>query len=367
MAGAASGPSPYSESYEEARTRFRQEWPQAEHGSFPVPNNQGEDNTVDYIYFPGAPHSKLLIITSGVHGIEGFTGSALQWNFLEHLKEMKRPDLSLLIVHALNPYGFRHERRVTENNVDLNRNLDVRRDLFKIKNPSYSLVRDFLNPQVPAHFGPADRLNFYFHAGINLYKYSMQTLRRSVLSGQYEHPQDLYFGGRDFEPQKESFEKLVLEKAQDAPAVFLIDLHTGYGQRGTMHLYGDSDIEINKNILGQFFPMKSIDFGEDKDFYRVTGGMVLYVGRLMQKEKKQYAGITFEFGTLNSQTTLGSLDSIYRMSRENQLVQFGSKDTSTADAIKKSFHEMFYPSDPKWRDQVLSKGQEALSKVYKNF
>jgi len=213
----------------------------------------------------------------------------------------------------------------------------------------------------------SDRYQFYLAAGTGILKHSMETLRRSVLSGQYEFPDDLYFGGKDFEPQKEILEKLFLEKSKTAKEVFLIDLHTGYGQRGHLHLFGDSDPEIDKTLLGHFFPLKTIDFGENKDFYKVTGGMVVYVGKLLKQQNKKYAGIVFEFGTLNSQSTMGSLDSIYRMTRENQLVHHGATSEAAATEIKENFHEMFYPSDLKWQQQVLTSGHKTIIKAYQDF
>jgi hypothetical protein len=32
------------------------------------------------------------------------------------------PDVTLVFIHAVNPYGFHHDRRVNEDNIDINRN-----------------------------------------------------------------------------------------------------------------------------------------------------------------------------------------------------------------------------------------------------
>ena len=65
----------------------------------------------------------VLLVVSGTHGVEGFTGSALQHHWLDGLGPGDIPDgLRVVLLHAFNPYGFAWVRRVNEDNVDLNRN-----------------------------------------------------------------------------------------------------------------------------------------------------------------------------------------------------------------------------------------------------
>ena len=89
-----------------------------------------------------------IIHSSGVHGVEGYLGSAIQIRFLHEMFLRNEEQLKLessgscdstdisqkpenkysdkvrkvLLIHAVNPYGMRHHRRANENNVDLNRN-----------------------------------------------------------------------------------------------------------------------------------------------------------------------------------------------------------------------------------------------------
>jgi len=61
---------------------------------------------------------------SGIHGIEGFAGSAVQ---LALLDKWNRGELdgkpTIVLVHVMNPFGMANWRRWNENSVDLNRNL----------------------------------------------------------------------------------------------------------------------------------------------------------------------------------------------------------------------------------------------------
>jgi hypothetical protein len=67
----------------------------------------------------------LLIVSSACHGVEGYCGSGVQVFALhddEWRAKARDAGVAVLYIHALNPYGFSHLRRVTQENVDLNRN-----------------------------------------------------------------------------------------------------------------------------------------------------------------------------------------------------------------------------------------------------
>ncbi len=108
------------------------------------------DLTIDVCYIPAQKESKrLLLLSSGVHGIEGLTGNAVQNLFINELmpSNVDNNSTGILIIHAVNPYGFKYERRVSENNVDMNRNFDIDDSIFSIDNVSYTKINDFLNPK----------------------------------------------------------------------------------------------------------------------------------------------------------------------------------------------------------------------------
>lgn len=65
----------------------------------------------------------MLALQSATHGVEGFAGSACILDLLRTgaARELP-PDTALLLVHAINPWGFAWIRRTTAEGVDLNRN-----------------------------------------------------------------------------------------------------------------------------------------------------------------------------------------------------------------------------------------------------
>lgn len=365
----------FKTNFEEARASFlanveelKKHNPRLQIHTLQIPTRTHENLQVDVAYIPPASGKKerLLILTSGVHGVEGFVGSALQNQFMhENFWQLRDANLGILLIHAVNPYGFKFKRRVTENNVDLNRNFDTSTDLFTLKNEGYQQVNSLLNPTETAQSGVWDRLGFYFDCVKAIIKHSMESLRRAILRGQYEFPEGIYFGGTSFEPQKDLLEKEILAVAPGYEQTLLIDLHTGYGRRGQLHLFSDQTPDMDPIYLQNIFAGYDLDSGQKKDFYAVSGGLVVYLAKLL-KSKSKFAGIVFEFGTLDSQKTLGSLDSLYRMVRENQKFHYGAHSKAEDEEINHAFAELFYPESPEWRQAVSRQFQEVLSRALTN-
>jgi hypothetical protein len=308
------------------------------------------------LYLPPSSGQKkrLLIITSGIHGIEGFTGSALQRFFMDkNFLGLKDPGTGILIVHGINPHGLKNFRRVTANNVDLNRNFDTSPQLFGLENPGYEKLYEFLNPK-----HRYSRLAFYPAAIRFIMKFGMDSLRNAILKGQYQFPKGIFFGGKSFEPQVPIIQDEVLERGAGYEQVLLIDLHTGYGQRSKLHLFGDRYQAIDQAMMDKVFHGLKVDYGQAKDFYVVTGGFTVFLAKLFY-QRSIFAGIVFEFGTINGHKALGSLDSLYRMVNENH------KEKNAKDQAL--FREMFYPESIEWRNAVMKQFEEALKTALTNW
>ncbi|MFZ4714595.1 MAG: M14 family metallopeptidase [Bacteriovoracaceae bacterium] len=334
--------------------------------SFPISSQS--KLAVDTVYIPPASKKlgRLVILISGVHGIEGFTGSALQTKALkENFWGKLKDDDGILMIHSLNPYGFKNGRRVTENNVDLNRNLDTDENLFFNENSGYEAIDLLLNPKHPVQINPLTRILFFAQAMRNVLRHSMYSLRKAVVSGQYKKKEGLFFGGHQFEPAKKILESVLIKYGEGYRKILLIDLHTGFGERGKLHLFADQSQYIDSHILEQSFEGLSLEYGRKKDFYQVTGGLIIFAAKLFWK-KAIFAGICFEFGTMDSHKTLGSLDSIYRMVKENQSHHFGVKSEHDLKTVQTQFREMFYPSSTLWRKQVEDAFEKAFSIALQN-
>lgn len=337
-------------------------------GSFKVPSKIDNKLFVDWLYIPATDSAiKTLIITSGLHGIEGFSGSAVQLFFLDKiLPQMNRDQIAILLIHGLNPYGFKYLRKVTENNIDLNRNCVVNPILYENKNDGYAELKDFLMPQVKVNNNSG--FNWFFHiTAINkIVQKSMPVLRQAALQGQYSFEKGIYYGGKKYEPQIDSIKILFKQKIPSKHTVLNVDLHAAYGTRGMMHLFiNPVDDPKIKDGLDIIFKDETIDWGTGSDFYTINGEYLGWMNQLV--DSTLCIPMLFEFGTLNSQTTFGSLKSIQTMINENQGYHYGFSSDESKKYINNHFKEMYYPSSPMWRTQVINLAQDKLTRMMQKF
>ena len=188
----------FSASYALARRRFRDAAARrglvVESTVLDLPGVDGEELAVDVVRDGPADAARLLIVLSGVHGVEGYCGSAVQTGLLElggldRLLGAKAHDTAVLYIHALNPYGFSHSRRVTQENVDLNRNC-IDFDAPLPVNAGYAEIHDLLLPATwpPA---PADDAALAAYAA----RVGARGLQRAISLGQYAYADGMFFGG----------------------------------------------------------------------------------------------------------------------------------------------------------------------------
>lgn len=322
----------------------------------------GEGSIKNY-YYPSQNTNNLLIVVSGTHGIEGLAGSAVQRYLLD--QGLPLENTSVLFVHAFNLWGFKNLRRVNESNIDLNRSFIIDRNHFKPDDSNYKLLNSFLNPNTTPSAGLISHALFIGQALLNIAEYSIETLRASILKGQYTFKDGLFYGGAGPQPQELMIDQLIERYIKNQKKVFLIDLHTGYGERAKLHLLAGRSTEANSVNLKKVFSDDDVDYADKKKFYAVDGEMVTYFSAQILKKipEAQVMSVTFEYGTLDSQKTLGSIESLRRMVLENQNFHHPASE-SNLNAIKNLSLEMFYPSDPDWRKSILNQTDVKIKKIY---
>lgn len=365
----------FQESYDDCRKSFLAEayktkgiYKNVSISNLKIESKVDSDLTIDYCYIPAQKTFKrLFILTSAVHGVEGYVGSAVQQMFLnELLKEISLDNMGLLLIHGINSYGFKYKRRVTENNVDLNRNCSTDKMLFESVNSGYSDLNGMLNPTNKANTKSVGNIFFQLNAIQKIIQYSMGTLRQAVLQGQYQYEKGVYFGGKELEPSIKAVTPLIQDIAKNYDMVFNIDLHTGYGKRGTMHLFPNPMKDEKKRAkIENIFSGIPIDWGDGDDFYTVTGDFATYVGQIIPE--KYYLNMSFEFGTLDSQVTMGAIKSLHNVILENQSVHFGYKSKEDEEDIKNRYLEGYYPSSKPWRSKAIMDASKTLLQAVKKY
>lgn len=388
MPGAGAAPasdrlSYFCGSYEKCRTGFRDAVVQAtqalssaeravvETGSWKVPSESDGDLSIDWVYFPPTKgqRTQLVVLTSGVHGVEGFAGSAMQQLFLrETLPTLQRDNLGILVVHAINPYGFKYIRRVSEHNVDLNRNFDINKLLFASRNEGYRKLNAVLNPVEPFRGGLWTRLKFYYRVARVLLKEKLSVLRQAVVGGQYEFERGVYFGGHDFEPQKAILETGIGARMKTFQSVLILDLHTGYGDRGQLYLFPSDfpNAEVEA-ATRKVFEGERIEDAHGKDFYANSGDFPEFLSKVAYAQHVLAIPMCLEFGTANNISTYGGIESLRRMVAENEMHWHGSADPATAQALHDDFLEMYFPSTDGWRRKVMELAAQQIPHYIQKF
>lgn len=333
--------------------------------------SQGE---IKSLYWPKSKNNKnLLIIISGTHGAEAFVGSAVQRWMLDQDFVQSTNQNDYLFIHGLNIYGFKNNRRVNELNIDLNRNFVIQRSDFNSDDSGYEKLNHFLNPEVAAEFGLFSNIRFILGALRQIISHGLDNLRNPILRGQYSFPQGLFYGGSENAVQTKLFQELKDQYIRGYQKIFIIDLHTGYGEKGKLHLLADASAK-NKNFLNIFGGEANVDLSSKKSFYAAQGEVLTYFIHMLENSKPEHnkqapevLGITYEYGTLDSQTTWGSIDSLRRMVRENQNFWFPAKQVVDSKEIQKEFSEMFNPQDSLWRKKIIQQTGEKTLQIQKWF
>jgi hypothetical protein len=336
-----------------ARSHFRQAASErgAQLQSYPIdaPGPSGETLSIDIAYFGDPAPTGVLLVSSGIHGVEGFAGSALQIALINELADAQSTSVGILLVHALNPYGFAHLRRVNEHNVDLNRNC-----LPAFPGPAnegYSAFNDLLNPpSLPAH---GDL--FTIRLALRALRYGHMAAQQAIAGGQYAFADGLFYGGDRRQPSIDIFERILRGKSlTKAELVLHIDVHTGLGSYGEYQLLPVQPLETTTlRQLRKWFGDRTVvaNTAPAGIGYSATGSVRELSTRVLSNARV-YA-LTLEFGTFTPLRVLRALR------RENWLHQCGGNSV-LADKIKAELRQCFCPQETRWRHPVLNKGVGVL-------
>ncbi|BBQ01678.1 hypothetical protein BSFA1_68060 (plasmid) [Burkholderia sp. SFA1] len=224
----------FSSTYKEARQRFLDTAAQRKLAVDTrvlegIAGLEGETLATDVVRIGPADAKRLLVLTSATHGVEGFCGSGAQIALMRDdtlLATMQKLGVAMLLVHAINPYGFSYLSRTTEGNVDLNRNsVDFSGPLPV--NAGYAELHDLL---IPAHW-PPDGANL---TAIRAYieRRGEWAYQQAVTTGQYTHAHGMFYGGDEPAWSTRTMRALLAEYGEPCDAIGWIDFHTGLGPSG---------------------------------------------------------------------------------------------------------------------------------------
>ncbi len=340
--------------YFAARAAFRVRAADAGQSTHPIaaPGPNGEALSIDSAYLGSPTPRQLLVITSGVHGVEGYAGSALQQLWLAEFAGELPADTGVLLVHALNPFGFAHDRRANEHNVDLNRNALA---VFPgPANPAYRSLDSWLNPP-----SPAPRFDDFVWRAILLLRHGRAALTQAIAAGQYEFPQGLFYGGCEREPSLVIFAGLLAAaRFAGVQRVWHLDLHTGLGRTGRYQLLLEEPPATREFAhLTRGFGAQAVksDHASNATHYSAYGILPALTRGVFANALTLAA--TLEFGTLGPAKLLRILRA------ENRVHHYGARRSGDAARIRAQLRAALAPRDPAWRTAVIAGGRRIFTQL----
>lgn len=350
----------FSKSYSEAAGRFsiacdllKQNEHQVRHERLMLglEGPEKEPLAIDIAVIGSLKSGKVLLSTSGIHGVEGYPGSAIQLSIMDRIaKQDAFDDHAVIFIHCINPYGMAWWRRFNENNVDLNRNFLRSDQSYSGVPEGYELIREFFNPQTP----PKNNERFFLIKALKMIlSHGFNNVKQWVAEGQYEYPKAIQFGGKVLQPGPKLLIEWLDNNLKKVTDIWAIDLHTGLGPSGHDTLLVSPETSKFKfDNLDQLFPghVESLDPNAGVG-YQIVGD--LHQGLEDRYQDIEWTSLTQEFGTF-------SPIKVIRASRtENRWTQWGDYD-SEQDA-KRHWSRLkmlrtFNPEDRTWQEKIINRG-----------
>jgi hypothetical protein len=349
----------FSKTYPEAREKFH-EFAGKAHArisSFVLPlarGSAGEALAMDVAWLGSEAPRGAVIVTSGTHGVEGYAGSGFQCSFLaERAATVLRPDVGVVLVHALNPFGFSHVCRVNELNVDLNRNFID----FSRPPPPRGGYERLHSAIVPREWTGETRMaadRSIEDAWVTLGERGFQ---QTVCRGQYTRADGLFYGGTAPSWSNITWREYLAGLPRSIELLAHIDIHTGLGPFG----YGEIVYSLPAGehalaLASQWY--QDLEFrtaGSRESAATPIGGTMNHA--VLATEIAESTSISLEFGTVKFRRMFEALRA------ENWLRVRAPAGLPDEAEIRKELVNCFYTSDTGWQDAVVERCDEVLTRT----
>lgn len=317
----------------------------------PLTGPQNQELACDAFYAGRSSQPRhVLVVISATHGIEGFAGSAIQAHCFPWLEKelQQRNDVGLVLLHALNPWGFAWLRRCDHEGIDINRNfvdfskpppnvLDLSELRAMLSRPEWSQDEDVSHLWQPMGLTPfVDRLT----------------------SGQFYSPDYCFYGGAGPSWSRGVLELIGAEPfITNADTIAVVDIHTGLGPYGYGELINDHCPGTSGFLQAQkWYGDNATSTWLGESCSGVKQGLMDYFWHDLMGERGCF--VTLEFGTFPIQRLLSSLirEQFYH---NNCIEQKSARDLSNVDV--QALKAFFYPGEPSWKQQVLFRGKQVLA------
>ena len=396
----------FSEGYASARLRFRDAAARLNATIDQLHVSKVSDLTIDVAVLSAdttSPEPPTLVLLSGTHGVEAYAGSAIQLALLERWAiepdfAPARLGIRVVLVHAVNPFGFKCGRRWNEDGIDLNRNILDEAEFVegaRIGSERQVLYDKFkwLFNRGRAWTTGIDDLIFGAQALYGIAALGAVNIKRAVVCGQYHQPAELYFGGHSLATSHRLLLPHLQRVAAPSAAAILVDVHTGLGPSGVDTLIpsfeeagqqkkdmdaaalqrifvdmpttegGAREVaEADANVLGTDFLIDSpspSQAGADaaNSGYELAMGTTARYARLVGKAGWRRAlAVTQEFGTVAPALVLRGMAVEQAEFRHRPPGAAGAECGGGSSLGSRTIRDVFYVQSAKWQRKVVRRG-----------
>ncbi|MBF4694893.1 M14 family metallopeptidase [Fusibacter ferrireducens] len=297
--------------------------------------------TTESAYICDSDHpEKLLILTSGMHGVEGFVGSEMINRVItKHYKEMNASKTALLVINFINPWGMKYFRRVNRHNIDLNRNFIHGATPY---NAHFYKLKSLLNADWQGKFRLISLIRYYFTLFKCIMDHGVLNTKQAIFSGQYEFPEQIYFGGLKSTSEHENVIDLIHRFTEDSvKQVIHFDLHTGYGPRNELSLINSSYDALNPFLWKRNLKLDHVEISD------VHGDLIDYLYLMGKQNHRDCFHTCAEFGTLGH-SLYHKFESLRVTILENAIWQGKIESQKIKEKILKKFVNIYCPNEASW-------------------
>ncbi len=344
----------FAQSYAEARGKFigaaERTGLAVQSHRHPLLGRDGELLAMDVARCGPAQAQAVLIVSSGCHGVEGFCGSGVQGALLADAglhRAALAAGVAVLYVHALNPYGFSWWRRVTHENVDLNRNWQD----FSAPLPANNEYDQIAHLLLPATWPPTAANEAALATYIR--RHGLRALQAALSAGQYAYPQGLFYGGHNPTWSQQTLRHVLQEHGTRCARLGWIDLHTGLGPSGVGEriLACQDDAAALARARRWWGPGVTSIYDGTSSSALLSG--LMWMVAYQECPQAEYTGIALEYGTL-------PLPEIMLALRAEQWMENHPEAPAEARAaLKQRFRDAFYTDTPEWKARIVEQGLQA--------
>lgn len=351
----------FSDSYKVARTRFLGSCRAAgtRHEAFINPDATGPDGeelAIDTVRIGASTAPRKAVIISGTHGLEGYCGSAIQTNWLQNGGHHAVGEtVELILIHALNPWGFAYKSRTTQNNVDLNRNF---LDDWSVlpTNDDYISIHPILTGKywtTESNEEARRCLNEYEKA------HGHDSLWRGLAKGQHHRADGLLYGGVAPEWSQAILRSFLTEVLGNAEKIAFVDWHTGLGEYKQPYFlcFNDPDSDDYRRVMS-WWPEAGISQAEAealKSTADYTG--LVFSGVKNMAPNADFAGAVVEFGTRSPD------DMLYALRLDRWLRFEDSPSSERREELRRDLMDAFCPYSVEWREAVLETSYSLMDRM----